>query len=485
MFDTIKIYTYKEIPHNDIVDKLVDIGYKRVDGVFEEGDFSVHGDTVEIFPVNFNFPLRVEWDFEVISRIYSFDKVLNKKIIDYDLLIIIPYFPKSKKYRSEDLPLDAVLRIKKGDYVVHTRHGIGKFLGIKKLKVNDKEEFYFEIQYENNDRLYVSKEEAHLIQKYVSFSSKPPKVNRLGSREWIRTKEKVERGIKSFALAFLRMEAQRKIIGGFKYSPDGQWQKTFEDRFVYQETEDQNKAMQEVKKDMESKECMDRVICGDVGYGKTEVAMRAAFKAVMDGKQVAFLVPTTILAYQHYINLLERVDIFPVKVEMLSRFRSPAEQKAIIEQTKAGKVDILVGTHRMVSDDVKFKDLGLLIVDEEHKFGVEHKEKIKKMKVGIDVLTLTATPIPRTLYMGIIGIKNISLIKTPPRERLAVRTKVISFSPLELKNAILREVNRSGEVFVVHNRIETISKLAKTLRKVLPDKVKMGVVHGRLPSKEI
>lgn len=485
MFDTLKIYSNKEIPYNEVINKLINLGYTRVDEVAEEGDFSVRGDTLEIFPVNFNFPLRIEWEFEIVRKIYSFDKVIHKKIIDYDFLIIIPHFKKSKKYRFEDLPLTAVLQIKKGDYVVHSRYGIGRFLGVNKLKVREKEDYYFEIEYQNKDKLYVSREEAHLIQKYVNFTAKPPRLCRLGSKEWLRIKERVEQGIKHFALSFLRIEAQRKIIGGFKYSPDGEWQKIFESRFIYQETEDQIKAIQEVKKDMESEKPVDRIICGDVGYGKTEVAMRAAFKAVLDSKQAAFLVPTTILAYQHYINLVKRTETFPVKIEMISRFRSPAEQRDIIEQLKQGKIDILVGTHRMLSEDIVFHDLGLLIIDEEHKFGVLHKEKIKKMRIGVDILTLTATPIPRTLYMGLIGLRDISLIKTPPKERLAVKTEVIKFSPALIKDIVLREIDRRGEVFIIHNRIETIFKLAKTVQSVLPERVKLGVIHGRLPVREI
>ncbi|MDD5195971.1 MAG: CarD family transcriptional regulator, partial [Candidatus Omnitrophica bacterium] len=420
MFDTLKIYTHKAISLEEVETKLIELGYRRVTEALEEGDFSLHGDTLEIFPVNFNFPLRLEWEFENVQKIYSFDKTINKKVIDYDFLIVIPHFKKAKRYTNEDIPLDAVLRISKGDYVVHSRYGIGKFNGVKKLTIKEKEDYYFEIEYDRKDKLYVSKEEAHLIQKYSSFSSKPPNLNRLGSKEWLHTKERVERGIKSYALEMLRMDAQRKLIGGFKYSPDNDWQKSFEESFPYEETEDQIKAADIVKSEMEAGICMDRLICGDVGYGKTEVAMRAAFKAVMNEKQVAFLVPTTILAYQHFSNLVKRVKDFPINVEMLSRFKTTSQQAEIVKRLKEGRVDIIVGTHRLLSDDVTFKDLGLLVIDEEHKFGVTHKEKIKNMKVGIDVLTLTATPIPRTLYMGLIGIKGISLIKTPPKERLAV-----------------------------------------------------------------
>jgi transcription-repair coupling factor (superfamily II helicase) len=485
MFETLKIYTNKALSLEGVSQELINLGYRRADEVLEEGDFSLHGDTLEIFPVNFTFPLRLEWEFDVVRKIYSFDKTLNKKIIDYDFLIVIPHFKKVKKYTSEDLPLEAVLRLKKGDYIVHTKYGIGKFIGVKKLKLKEKEDYYFEIAYDNNDKLYVSKEDAHLIQKYTSFSIRAPKLSRLGSQEWVRTKMKVERGIKEFALAMLRMEAQRKLMGGFKFSKDVPWQSQFEKTFPYEETPDQFKAVTETKLDMQNAACMDRLICGDVGYGKTEVAMRAVFKAVMDNKQVAFLVPTTILAYQHYKNLSQRVKDFPVKVEMLSRFRTPAEQERIIRALHEGKIDIIVGTHRLTSDDVAFKDLGLLVIDEEHRFGVEHKEKIKKLKIGIDVLTLTATPIPRTLYMSLIGIKNISLIKTPPKDRLAVKTKIIQYNRQILRDAITREIERGGQVFFIHNRIETIPRWEKILKSILPEKIKIAVIHGRLSSGEI
>ena len=485
MFDTFKIYTHKQISLRKVSEKLLSLGYRRFDGVNQEGDFSVRGDSLEVHPANFNYPLRIEWKFDKVDKIFSFDKTLSKKILDYDFLILIPCLKKRKGYTSEDLPLSVILEIKKGDYVVHSRYGIGKFLGLKKLKVRDQEDYYFEIEYENRDKLYVSKEEAHLIQKYANFNLTRPKLTRLGSREWTKLKEKVAQGIKAFAIEILRLEAQRKIIGGFKYGPDDSWQKKFDPQFPYKETEDQTKATKEVKKDMQRSCCMDRIICGDVGYGKTEVAMRAAFKAVSAGKQVAFLVPTTILAYQHYINLVKRLKDFPFYVEMLSRFRTKSEQKQILTKLAEGKIDIIVGTHRLLSDDLVFKDLGLLIIDEEHKFGVSHKDKIKKLKVKIDVLSLTATPIPRTLYMSLIGIKDISLIKTPPKERLAIKTKVVGFNIDYLKDVILREVKRGGQVFFIHNRIETIERIERALRGVLPKEFRMAVVHGRLPTHRI
>jgi transcription-repair coupling factor (superfamily II helicase) len=484
MFDTFKLYTRKAISLDEAVKQISALGYNRHSAVSAEGDFSLKGDTLEIFPVNFNYPLRVEWQFDEIEKIYSFDKSNNQKIIGYDLLIIIP-FSKHKKYKSEDLPLDAVLRIKPGDYVVHSRYGIAKFIGMKNMPINGKDEYYFDLEYADKDKMYVSKEEAHLVQRYVNFGVKGPKLTKLGTKEWSRLKERVEAGIKTYALAFLRMEAQRQLIGGTAYSKDGELQRAFEETFPYEETEDQINAIADVKRDMENGICMDRIICGDVGYGKTEVAMRAAVKAVNDGKQVAFMVPTTVLAYQHYLNFSARSKDLPFTVEMLSRFRTPAQQDKIISNVFEGKVDIVIGTHRLLSKDIRFKDLGLLIIDEEHKFGVEHKELLKKMKIGIDVLTLSATPIPRTLYMGITGVKNISLMKVPLPGRMSVHTELMEFNVAKLSTAISREIDRGGEVFVVNNRIESIFDLATKLKAALPQKVKVAVIHGRLPAKDI
>jgi transcription-repair coupling factor (superfamily II helicase) len=482
VFETLKIYTDKSISLTSASASLASLGYRRTDETAEVGDFSVLGDVLEIFPVNFKYPVRIELEYDAVKKIYSFDKVLNLKVQSYDLLIVIPHSHKAKRYRSEDIPLEAFLQIKKDDFVVHSRYGIGKFLGTRKMKVKDKEGYYFEIEYDKKDKLYVSKEDAHFIQKYSNFASKRPKLSKLGSKEWLKIKDKVERGVKAFALGILKREAQRKIIGGFAYPEDDDWQKSFESNFPYEETPDQLQSTIDVKADMCSSECMDRIICGDVGYGKTEVAMRAAFKAVNAGKQVAFLVPTTILAYQHYTNLCKRLADFPFYVDMLSRFRTRGQQTAILKKVNEGKIDIVVATHRLLSRDVEFKNLGLLIIDEEHRFGVGHKEKIKNIKVGIDILSLSATPIPRTLHMSFVGLKSISLIRTPPKQRLSVKTKVISFRRDLLADIILKEKNRGGQVFFIHNRIETIHKIEKVLRKQLPGGISLAVVHGQMPT---
>lgn len=483
MLDSFKIYKHKVISIDQVCKALVKLGYNRLQGVTESGDFALKGDTLEVFPVNFTLPVRIEWEFDKISKIYSFDQDFAK-ISVYDLLIVIPFSKKAFRYRTEDFPLEASLRIRAGDYIVHTHYGIGKFLGVKKIKTEERHEYFFQIEYAKGDRIYVSKENAHLIQKYINFQTKKPILTNLGTQQWKKIKEKTKEGIRNYALTIIRMEAQRRLIGGFRYPSDTKWQKEFNSQFPYELTPDQKKAAEIVRQEMHSEKCMDRMLCGGVGYGKTEVAMRAAFRAAVSGRQVAFLVPTTILAYQHFINLLRRMKDFPLSVEMLSRFRSFSEQKNIIQRLKEGKIDIIVGTHRLLSDDVGFKELGLLIIDEEQKFGVEHKERIKSRRIGIDVLTLTATPIPRTLYMSMLGIKDISLIQTPPRDRLAIKTKVSFFSLNVVKKAIQREVKRKGQVFFIHNRIKDIEKIARKIKSSLPG-IKLGIAHGRLAPAKI
>ncbi|MCF7916470.1 MAG: DEAD/DEAH box helicase [Candidatus Omnitrophica bacterium] len=483
MFDSLKIYKHKAISIEAVCQALSNLNYSGGQGVNEAGDFAQKGDTLEVFPANFTLPLRIEWDFDKISKIYSFDQNFSK-ILEYDLLIIVPYFKKRRHYDSEDYPLEGSLRIAAGDYVVHTHYGIGKFLGTKKIKAKEKEEYFFQIEYADKDLIYVSKENAHLIQKYINLGIKKPALTKLGTKQWKKVKAKVEKGIRHYALSILKIEAQRKLIGGIKYPNDSKWQRKFETQFSYQLTPDQEKAAKKVKEEMQSSKCMDRLLCGGVGYGKTEVAMRAAFRAAASGRQVAFLVPTTILAYQHYISLQRRMQDFPLCVEMLSRFCTRSEQQNIAQRIRAGKVDIVVGTHRLLSKDINFKDLGLLIIDEEQRFGVEHKDKIKSRRVGIDVLSLTATPIPRTLYMSMVGIKDVSLIQTPPKERLSIKTKVYPFSLKVIKEAITRELNRGGQVFFIHNRIKDIDKIAKKVKNNLP-KIKAGLAHGRLPAQDI
>jgi len=481
VYSFLSFYINKDIALESAIQKLILLGYTRVDEVFEPGDFSVHGDTLEIFPINFTCPLRVEWEFNTVKKLYGFNKKSNQSLNKYESLIIIPRLKKPHKIPPEEIPLEALLKINIGDCVVHSNYGIAMFNGIKKITAREKTNYYFELEYFNKDKIYVHRNDAYLIQKYINFNSRHPPLTRLSSNEWKNTKEKVKKEIRSFALGILKIQAQRQVSGGIQYPKDTDWQKKFESSFPYSETKDQITASLEVKRDMESTYCMDRIICGDVGYGKTEIAMRAAFKGVMHNHQVAFLVPTTILAYQHYANLIKRLSRFPFYLEMLSRFRSPSQQKEILLKLRKGKVDIIIATHRLLSADVIFKNLGLLIIDEEHKFGVEHKERIKQIKSKIDVLSLTATPIPRTLYMSMVGIKQVSTIKTAPSERLSIKTRIIDFNHGIIKKAITSEVQRGGQVFFIHNRVKSIEIVYRKLKKILPETVSIQVVHGQMP----
>ena len=371
-----------------------------------------------------------------------------------------------------------------GDYVVHVNHGIGVYKGIKQLEVHGHKRDYLELGYNSGDTLYVPVEQLDMVQKYIGSEGKAPKISKLGGVEWIKAKNKVKNSIADIAEDLVKLYASRATLKGYRYSKDTVWQKQFEEEFPFEETPDQIIAIEEIKKDMESDKPMDRLICGDVGYGKTEVAVRAAFKAVMDGKQVAFLVPTTILAEQHYKNLTKRFSDFPIKVEMVSRFRTPAQQKVVLKAAKEGNVDILIGTHRIIQQDVKFKDLGVLIIDEEQRFGVTHKEKIKSIRKNIDVITLTATPIPRTLHMSLTGVRDISIIETPPEERYPIQTYVVEFNDQLIRDAILREINRNGQVFFVYNRVETIKDMAAYIGKLVPE-AKLGIAHGQMTEREL
>ncbi|MGO3752314.1 MAG: transcription-repair coupling factor [Peptoniphilaceae bacterium] len=378
---------------------------------------------------------------------------------------------KSKLLNFEDLNL--------GDYVVHESYGIGKYVGTQRLTVQGVIKDYILIEYKGEDKLFLPIENLDLIYKYTSKEGKIPKINKLNSIEWSKTKSKAKGNIEDIAEDLIKLYAKRMEKEGFKFSEDTQWQKEFEDSFEFEETEGQLLSSQEIKLDMESPKPMDRLLCADVGYGKTEVALRAAFKAIMDGKQVAFLVPTTILAQQHYNTTIERFKDFPISVALLSRFRSKKEQKEDLEKLKEGYIDIIIGTHRLLSKDVKFKDIGLLIVDEEQRFGVKHKEKIKLLKDNIDSLTLTATPIPRTLQMSMIGIRDMSVIDEPPEERFPVQTYVSEYNNMMIREAILKEIERGGQVYFVYNRVSNMENKLLELKKLLPE-VSFGMAHGQM-----
>lgn len=389
-----------------------------------------------------------------------------------------------KKKKTKGSKIDVFTDLKVRDYVVHEYHGIGQYVGIEKIEVQNIKKDYLCIKYKGEDKLYVPVDQMSLIQKYIGSDSEKPKLNKMGSQDWTKTKERTKAAIENMAAELVKLYAQRKVLKGYAFSSDSEWQKEFEYKFPYQETDDQLKCIKEIKKDMEKSVPMDRLLCGDVGFGKTEVALRAAFKAIMDSKQVAILVPTTILAQQHYSNIVDRFRGYPVKIEMLSRFRTPNQQTKIINDINKGLVDIVVGTHKLLSKNIKFKNLGLLIIDEEQRFGVKHKESIKQLKTNIDVLTLSATPIPRTLHMSMIGVRDMSIISEPPGDRLPIQTYVIEYNEGIIKDAIDKEMFRGGQVYYVHNRVADIESVASKLQKLIPD-ARIAVGHGQMSERHL
>lgn len=406
--------------------------------------------------------------FTVISETDIFGKTKKKK--------------KRKTYEGRKIQSFAELKV--GDYVVHENHGLGIYQGIEKIEVDKISKDYMKISYAQGGNLYIPATQLDLIQKYSSADAKKPKLNRLGTQEWTKTKTRVRGAVREIAKDLVRLYAARQEQEGYVYGEDTVWQREFEEMFPFEETEDQLLAIEAVKQDMMSHKIMDRLICGDVGYGKTEIAIRAAFKAVQEDKQVVYLVPTTILAQQHYNTFAQRMKDFPVRVDLMCRFRTPAQQKKTIEDTKKGLVDIVIGTHRVLSDDLKFKDLGLLIIDEEQRFGVQHKEKIKKLKENVDVLTLTATPIPRTLHMSLIGIRDMSVLEEAPNDRMPIQTYVMEYNDEMVREAIERESGRQGQVYYVYNRVEDIAEITGHIQKLVPD-VTVEYAHGQMKEHQL
>jgi len=381
-------------------------------------------------------------------------------------------------------PLSSFNALQRGDFVVHVDHGIGRYLGIRRLRIGGREHDCLTVAYQETDRLFVPVEQLDRLRKYSSAEGEVPILSKLGGTAWEKLKERTREEIFKMASELIQLYAERKTLLGFRFSSDTSMQSEVEAAFPFQETPDQLRTAEEVKKDMESAHPMDRLVCGDVGYGKTEVAIRAAFKAVCDYKQVAVLVPTTILAEQHFHTFSERLVNTPVRIEVLSRFRTAKQQKEILEGLKTGKIDIVVGTHRLLSADVAIRDLGLLVIDEEQRFGVRHKEKLKQLKRLVDVITLTATPIPRTLHMSLMGARDMSVINTPPQDRLPIHTEIIAFDESRIAEAIYREVERGGQVYFVHNRVQSINRLAEYLQELLPQ-VRFGVGHGQMPPRHL
>lgn len=388
----------------------------------------------------------------------------------------------SEAYKTGEKVVFADLKV--GDYVVHKNYGIGIYVGVNTIKADGTIKDYIKLKYKDDAVLYVPTNQLDSIRKYIGGDSLNPPINKLGSKDWTNTKARVKKNLREVARDLIELYAKREKAKGFSFTPDTPWQRQFEDNFPYQETDDQLRCIQEVKKDMEMPRPMDRLLCGDVGYGKTEVAIRAAFKAVMDQKQVAYLVPTTVLAQQQYEEFRDRMKDFPIRVEILNRFKSAKYQKEVIHKLALGEVDIVIGTHRLLSKDVEFKDLGLLIIDEEHRFGVKAKEKIKQYKANIDVLTMTATPIPRTMHMSIVGIRDMSVIYEPPQNRKPVQTYVLEYDQEVIKEAITKELERGGQVFYIYNRVDTIQKKANDIAELVPEAT-VAYAHGQMTGSQI
>ena len=391
---------------------------------------------------------------------------------------------KRKRRAYEGQKIQNFSELKVGDYVVHENHGLGIYQGIEKIVVDKVTKDYMKISYADGGTLYILATQMDLIQKYAGADARKPKLSKLGTGQWAKTKRQVRGAVQEVAKDLVELYAKRQESEGYAYEPDTVWQKEFEEMFPFEETEDQTRAIEDTKRDMESKKIMDRLICGDVGYGKTEIAIRAAFKAVQEGKQVVYLVPTTILAQQHYNTFVQRMKDFPVRIDLLCRFRTTVQQKKTVEDLKKGLVDIVIGTHRLLSKDVCYKDLGLLVIDEEQRFGVSHKEKIKKLRETVDVLTLTATPIPRTLHMSLIGIRDMSVLEEAPMDRMPIQTYVMEYNEEMVREAIARELSRNGQVYYVYNRVTDIADMALKIEKLVPEAT-VSYAHGQMNERQL
>jgi transcription-repair coupling factor (superfamily II helicase) len=456
-----------------ILRKLDEMGYEKVYQVSEPGDFAQRGGIIDIFPINSNFAIRLEFFGNKIENIFKLPIEVKDEKREKEIL--------KKKLKSQKIFSD-LKGLKIGDYLVHLDHGVGIYNGRRTI---NKEQYYV-LDYAQGDKLYVPFGLERKLSRYIGFAE--PKISRLGTLTWQRTKKKVKEEAIKLAKELLEIYAKREIVLRPPYSPENEVDLQLASTFPYKETPDQVQVLEEIKKDLEKNQPMDRIICGDVGFGKTEIALRTIVRAINSGYQAVLICPTTILANQHYQNFKKRLKNLPIKLAMLSRLNSKKEQKKIIEELKEGKIDVLVGTHRILSKDVVFKNLGLLIIDDEHRFGVEQKERLKKLKSSIDVLSLSATPIPRTLYMALSSLKEISLIQTPPEGRLPVKTFILKFSKEKVKEAIENEIKRGGQVYFLHNRIGTIKKVKEFLENLFNSDGRMpkiGVAHGRLGEKEL
>ena len=462
------IYAEKgeETKLSEFLRKLDEMGYENVQNISEPGELSRRGGIIDVFPLNSKHAVRVEFYGNLIENIEKLPLAIEdeKEVKE-----------RIKKKLKRQKIYSQLGTLKPGDYLVHLDHGIGRLAGFA--------DNYYILEYAQNDKLYIPKGLERKLSRYIGFTE--PKISRLSSPAWIKTKGKIKEGAEKLAKELLAVYAQREISTRSSYPQDTEIDTQLTSTFPYEETPDQTQAMEDIKKDLEEKEePMDRIVCGDVGFGKTEVALRTMVKAVNQGYQTVLICPTTILAFQHYQTLGKRLGEIPIKVSLLSRLQSKKEQKSIIENLKNGQIDILIGTHRVLSNDLEFKNLGLLVIDDEQKFGVKQKERLIKIRASLDVLSLSATPIPRTLYLALSSLKNISIIQTPPAHRLPVKTLVRPRANEIIKKAILQEISRGGQIYYLHNRVETIEAVKKFLEKLLPE-IKLGVAHGRIREKDL
>lgn len=475
------------ISHAHLIKELIHMDYQRVPLVTMRGQFSVRGDIVDIYGQNHSHPVRIEYFGDVIEDVRSFDIHTQCSISKLTQVSLIPVDSHSLIFsRTQDTTgasLAVVAQFRENDYVVHENHGIAVFRGLTHLATSTIEGEYLLLEYRGNDRVFVPLDQINLLHRYDE-AGVIPQLSALTDNQWHQTKQKAQKATHNIARDLLTLYKLRTSKQGHAFSADSVWQIDLENTFLHQETQDQKKVIQDVKKDMESPWPMDRLICGDVGFGKTEIALRAAFKASTEGKQVALLVPTTVLAQQHYRNFVDRFKSFGLLVEVISRFKTPREQKEILLRLKQGKIDVIIGTHRLIQKDVEFKDLGLLIIDEEHRFGVVHKEKLKKFRQTVDVLTMTATPIPRTLYMSLSGIRDISVINSPPQGREPVATVVLPYDEELIKEAIRKEVGRGGQVYFLSNDVSKLDLVALKLKRLVPG-AKFGVAHGQMGAHQL
>lgn len=472
-----------EVDREKLIQNLFDLNYKQEENVLKPGEFSERGALLDIFPVGFRNPVRFIFELDHLKELKDFSPISGDFIGSFAEVTLLTLTEREEKRLSKLATyfLDVERRPAPGDFVVHAAYGIAHYRGVREITVKNKPLKRFVLEFANKEILYVDLKEESSFNRYIGIEGKRPKLSKLHGKEWVRIQERARIAVANVAKDMLTLQALRNVEKGYRFSKDTDWQKQFEDEFPFTETKDQLKAWDEARSDMETEKPMDRLICGDVGYGKTEIAFRAAFKAVMEGKQVAFLVPTTILAEQHYLTFKDRVRNFPFDVEVLSRFQSTAAQKKVVARLHNGSCDMVVGTHRLLSKDVGFKDLGLVIIDEEQRFGVRHKERLKEYRRLVDVVTLSATPIPRTLYSSLMGIRDMSFVMTPPKGRKPIETEILKYDEKVVRKVFLREKERKGQVYFVHNRVQTIDKVAKQLQKLLPE-ITFGVAHGQMPA---